>query len=272
MNRWIYLFGCLLFFAVNANAQYFFDYHNFTLGAGTMVFRGDVPQSMTNLRPAAIASYGFPLSEQTSIRFNAIYASYRGADSLTGDNKQRNISFKSPLYEGGVIITHEPFKKRMGKFYKKSHLSPYFLYGVNFFYFSPSAKYQGEYWDLQSLGTEGQYLPEKYGNTYPKPYKKYQFAVPLGVGLSYYFTEYMSINAELMYHFTFTDYMDDVSASSYPNPQYLTEWNPVAGALSNPNPDLVVTEYSVRGNPKKKDTYFIPTLTLTYHMRWRRSW
>ncbi|MBX7243129.1 MAG: hypothetical protein K1X92_15400 [Bacteroidia bacterium] len=272
MHRLIYAFVFFILASSSVRAQYFFDYHNFTLGAGPMIFRGDVVQGITNIRPAVMAAYGFPVTEQTSVRFNAIYSSYRGADSLSSEYSIRNVSFKSPLYEAGVVVTHEPFKKRMGKFYKKTHLSPYFLYGVNFFYFSPSAKYMDEWWDLQSLGTEGQYLPEQYGNTYPKPYKKYQMAIPLGAGLSYYFTDYLSLNAELMYHFTFTDYMDDVSAMYYPNPAFLQEWNPVAGALSNPNPDLTVTEFTVRGNPKKKDTYFIPTLSLTYHMRWRRSW
>ncbi len=273
MSRLFYVFLAVILLPLAGKAQFAYRYSNFTLGVGTTMFKGDVPQGgITNLRPAVIAAYGMQVTEQTNVRLNLIYSSYRGADSLFSDTKIRNTSFKSPLYEAGIVVSHEPFKKRMGKFYKKTHLSPYFFYGVNAFYFSPSAKYQGEWWDLQSLGTEGQYLPEQYGNTYPKPYKKYQIAVPLGGGIRYYFSEYLSMDIELMYHFTFTDYMDDVSASAYPNPDYLGEWNPVAAALSNPNPNLVVNEFTVRGNPKKKDTYLTPSLSLTYHLKQRQSW
>jgi hypothetical protein len=269
MNKTYILFLFSVFLPFLAKAQYFYSYNNFTIGAGVPVFRGDLNSSAQTLRPSAVLAYSAPLTFKTSARLNLMYGSYGAADSLNG-SKARNLSFKSPLGEATLMIMHEFMKDKHKKFFKKSHLSPYFFYGVGICYFSPTAEYNGERYDLRDLGTEGQNLPSKYGVAYAKPYKKVQLVVPLGAGLSYYVSPAFSINVEGAARMVSTDYMDDVSAASYPNQQYMQEWSPIAAALSYRGTGQV-TEQIRRGNPSKRDSYFVPTLSVTYHWEQRRA-
>lgn len=252
-----------------SKAQYYYlDKASYTLGLGSVFYNGDLDQKIGNLSPAASLALTLPIAEKVHLRFNALYGSYAAADS-TGRNQVRNLSFKSPLYEVGVLVVYEPFKNSRNGFFRKSHLSPYAVYGANFFYMSPMANYKGQWYDLQELGTEGQNLPSNLANSYPKPYKKYQFAIPFGFGLSYYINSKVSINAEFTYHFTFTDYMDDVGSEYYPDADIMKTYNPIAAALSNRS-SKTVSEQVSRGNPGKKDGYLVPMLSFTYHIPQKR--
>lgn len=253
----------------SSKAQYYYlDKVSYTIGLSTIRYNGDMDQAISDLRPGASLALTLPIAEKVHLRFNALYGSYQAADS-TGKNKTRNLSFKSPLYEIGVLVVYEPFKNSRSGFFRKAHLSPYAMYGANFFYMSPMAKYKGQWYDLQELGTEGQNLPLNLGNSSPKPYKKYQFAIPFGFGLSYYINSRVSINAEFTYHFAFTDYMDDVGSQYYPDPDVMKAYNPIAAALSNRS-SKSVSEQVARGNPSKKDSYLVPTLSFTYHIPQKR--
>lgn len=257
--------------SVSLQAQYYYlDRVSYTIGINTIKYNGDISQSISNFRPGATVAITFPLAEKVHLRFHGAYGSYQAADSLSSKNKIRNLSFKSPLAEIGGTVIYEPLKNSRSEFFRKAHISPYLLYGLNFFYISPSAKYQGTWYDLQELGTEGQNLPSNLANSYPKPYKKYQFGVPIGGGISYYVNSGFSFNVECMYHFTFTDYMDDVGAKYYPNLDILKAYNPIAAALSNRSTQISVNEQLARGNPNKKDGYLLTTVSITYHIPQKR--
>jgi hypothetical protein len=264
------LLSLLGFLPFTATAQYFYSYKKLTLGVGTVYFLGDIDQTIGELRPAPIVGFGFPIREQVSTRFHFMYGSYRAADSLSSRNQSRNLHVKSMLIEGSAMIIWEPLNKRHNAFFEKTHISPYGIYGVSCFYMSPQAKYQGEWVDLQSLGTEGQYIPERYGK-FPKPYKKYQFSIPIGGGISYYIKPTISINAEMLGHFTFTDYMDDVSSDRYPSNLLLKGYNSVAAALSYRG-NASLTEFSIRGNPKDRDFYWTPSFSVTFHLAQRKAY
>lgn len=241
---------------------------SYTLGLGTINYFGDLPSSVATLRPAGSFAYSYPFTPKITGRVQLTYGQYGGADSLGGANavESRGLHFRSPLVEAAVLMMYEPFKDKRGDFFQKTHLSPYFEYGLGLFYMNPKAKDKDGTWtELQPLGTEGQYLNPDDG-AFPKPYKKVQFTVPLAVGLSYYFyRNIFSINAELMVRKTFTDYMDDVSAKFYPDPYLMNQYSPQAAYFSNPtgNP---LTDTKPRGNPDKFDFYMMPSLSITYYL------
>lgn len=248
-----------------------YNRHKFSVGLGTMYYSGEISMTPKNLRPAVSLTYGYPVKENIVLRLTLTGSQYGAADSLSSGNRQsRNLSFSSNFAQLSGIVTWEFMKYRRSKFFKNTHLSPYVLYGLSLFYFNPRAKYNGQWYSLQPLGTEGQFLPERYGS-YPKPYERIQFALPLGGGLSYYLNEKWSINAEVIGYKTFTDYMDDVSSSYYPNLDALATQNPVAAALSAPSTNPLF-ERSLRGNPLKKDFFMIPTFSVTFHMNQKKIW
>ncbi len=241
---------------------------SYTLGVGAIAYLGDVPSGVAAIRPAGFFAYSYPFTPKISGRVQVSYGQYGGADSLSsgGYQKSRGVHFRSDLIEANVLMIYEPFKDKRKDFFAKTHLSPYLMYGLSLFYMNPKAKdTDGTWTELQPLGTEGQYLDPAYG-TFPKPYKKLQFSVPFGVGLSYYFyRNIFSVNAELMIHKTFTDYMDDVSAKFYPDSYLMNQFSPQAAHFSNPT-GVAISESRPRGNPDKLDIYMMPSLSISYYL------
>ncbi len=74
---------------------------------------------------------------------------------------------------------------------------PYFLVGVEGFKFDPMDKNDNK-------------LPNNAANNYDK----YQFGTPLGGGLSFFLGENLSLDLQGVYHYTFTDYLDDLKTGS----------------------------------------------------------
>jgi outer membrane protein OmpA-like peptidoglycan-associated protein len=76
---------------------------------------------------------------------------------------------------------------------EKSVVSPYLMGGASYFRFNPSDK-------------NGDQLP----NNAAGVYSQQQFGFPVGLGISTFVSENFSIDLEGLYHFTLTDYLDDI--------------------------------------------------------------
>ena len=85
--------------------------------------------------------------------------------------------------------------------------TPYLTIGVGMFSFDPYAYLEGQKYYLRELGTEGQAA----GYDGRKPYNNIAVYIPLGVGYKYNLNPKMNIGVEIVYNFTTTDYLDDVS-------------------------------------------------------------
>ena len=142
----------------------------------------------------------------------------------------------------------------------------YAMGGIGGFYYNPLATFEGNTYELQPLGTEGQGLEAYPGRDF---YSLYQIAVPFGGGLKFKINESLNFNMELSWRFTFTDYLDDVS-TSYPNHEALVA---ARGELAG---DLSVRALEVedprefndrrRGNPSINDYYFTLHIGVSYNL------
>ena len=92
------------------------------------------------------------------------------------------------------------------------------FFGAGVFYHNPKAYYQGEWYSLPALQTEG------------TAYDKISFSFPIGGGVSFAIGRYHNFGWELGWRPTLTDYLDDVSGSYLPRDQFTY---PVALALSD---------------------------------------
>jgi hypothetical protein len=148
--------------------------------------------------------------------------------------------------------------------------TPYVTLGVGVFSYDPFAYLNGEKVFLRPLGTEGQG-----SSLYPdrKQYSTMGISIPIGAGLKYSINDRFNIGFEILYRFTNTDYLDDVS-KTYVDP-----------AVFPPNPDgspsqgLLLSDRSYevgepigipgrqRGNSKQKDNFVTAMFHLTFNLQ-----
>jgi opacity protein-like surface antigen len=177
----------------------------------------------------------------------------------------RNLSFRSTLLEFSLvgdwnILGYQPYAL-------SRPFSPYIFAGIAGTKFNPKARYQGDWVELQPLGTEGQGM-----QGFDSPYKKFAFAIPFGIGVKYALTDRINLGLELGARPTFSDYLDDVSGNYVSYPELLAGNGQLAAALGNRTGELndtgepVIVETGVqRGDDAKKDWYFILGVTASYN-------
>lgn len=194
----------------------------------------------------------------------------------------RNLSFRSMIYEFSAIGEFYPWQERNYHAYRISNvrgkkvrnISPYLFTGIAFFLYNPKAEYQGDWVALQPLGTEGQGLPGM-----PDKYKRYSFAFPTGVGVKWSIDRHWSIGFQYGFRFTLTDYIDDVSGDYWLQDAIAQANGTEAGYLSNPalnpqdgwfgavqRPDGSVLRLQ-RGDPTDKDFYAFAIFSAHYRFR-----
>ncbi|HET7115492.1 MAG TPA: DUF6089 family protein [Hanamia sp.] len=177
----------------------------------------------------------------------------------------RNLSFRSPIYEFSVTAEFHPinFFGIFNPDKSPSPFSPYLIGGIGFFHFNPQANLNGQWIDLRPLHTEGEGFAE-YPNR--KEYRLNQINIPIGVGISYEVSSRFNLRLEYISRVLFTDYLDDVH-DTYIDPQLFSKY------LSGPRlydalvlnnrrrADAVNNQTTARpggrrGNPNDNDSYF----------------
>lgn len=236
---------------------------------GTANYYGDLSPDkalLTRSKPAfgAFIRHNWAPTWSTSLRITKATLEGNDADAHDEHQRERNLSFRSPLWSFSVhqiasLGGYHPHQQR--------YFVPYVSLGLSLIHFNPKTVYQGEWIDLQPLGTEGQGLaayPER------KPYKLWELALPLGFGLRYAFNEHVNFNFNIHYYLAFTDYLDDVSTTYVPA-RDLTENGELAVALSNRTAEytgLVADRLNGqrRGNENSIDRFLLTSLSFSYNI------
>jgi len=254
----------ILFFALISLSTYA-QRSEVGLFAGGSYYLGDLNPNrhFGNIQPAFGVVYRYNLNLRWALKVNALYGGLLGDDaSQVGFDKERNLSFKSSLmdFSGQIELNFLPYFTGSDKY----RFSPYIFAGLAIYNFNPKAKYNGQWYELQPLGTEGQ------GTTaFPnrQTYSLTQVAFPFGIGIKYGLTKYLCIGAEWSLRKTFTDYLDDVSTTYVDPIQLEAEKGPIAAALSNRSLSTpgspVIEPGKARGNAGTKDWYSFTGITLT---------
>ncbi|MGC6470578.1 MAG: DUF6089 family protein [Flavobacteriales bacterium] len=250
MKRLILFFAVVLFFCSNTKSQSIDPYSELGLMLGTSYYMGDLNDIHFRLaRPASAIQYKTNLNRRFAVRGSFSIGELRGSDKLNQIDTakfNRNLHFKSPIYEVGGMIEFNFFPYETGN--RRYPFTPYIFSGFSLFNFNPQARKMdtenpfdndgdasnNPWLDLQPLGTEGQFstrYPEK------DPYQLIQVAIPLGVGLKASIGKSFSLSLEYGFRKIFTDYLDDVGGL-YANPQYLVMENEDAANLSDRSIDL----------------------------------
>lgn len=241
---------------------------------------------VSKTRPAAHIDYRYFVARKMALRGRLTYGILAGNDNLTTEpfRQNRNLSFKSDVYEASLVYEFHLFSEELGHVYdlrgvkgtKSSRVGFYAFAGIGAFYFDPKALLENKWVRLKPLGTEGQGLPNGAAE-----YNNLQICIPMGLGLRKALSKQLSIGAELQYTKTFTDYIDDVSTNYYPNAKLAEAHGEEAAYLANPsirNPELIAatgvdptTDGYQRGDPKDKDAYLFFKLQVHYKLVKYRS-
>ena len=217
----------------------------------------------TNIAAGAFARYN--VNHLVALRLGFNYTSISGADRNSGNTAiiDRNLNFQSDIYEASLIgefniLGYQPYNY-------ETTFSPYLFGGIALYQFNPQGELNGQLYDLQPLGTEGQNLtaiPER------TPYKLNQFAIPFGFGFKYTLTETLNLGVEMGARKLFTDYIDDVSLTYPGNDAFAAEGASLETIqLSNQSANNLGTNVAgvSRGDNNANDWYFILGVTLSYN-------
>jgi hypothetical protein len=237
---------------------------SFSLGGGLMYYNGDLSDSrilppMELIKPYYTADLSMLLIDRLDLSLRYLHGKVEGDDALSQekDNQVRNQSFFSPIDEINLMLRLRLFSVR-----SKKTINPFGMVGMGYFWFNPKAELNGEIYELQPLGTEGQFIE---GGGYSAPYKLSSGSFVLGLGVFVRLNDNFAIRIEGAPQITFTDYLDDVS-TTYPDSSALaaTPNGSLAVQLSSRRLKGFPNEGRPRGNAEKDDVIITFGLAVVY--------
>lgn len=241
-------------------------------GGGFTWYNGDMNDRLI-AHPSTFDNYwtiGLLYRATPRFHFSLSYAAgeVMGADSVAVQDfqRRRDLHFRTDIQQFSLHANYRLLGYR-GR--ETRRVTPYLIGGLTYFSYNPYAIVNGNRVELQPLGTEGQYI-EKSNN--PEPYELNRLALPLGIGVEFKISRSFAARVELVNHFTFFDYFDDIS-TDYADSALLAATP--AGALAVAMASNLAGGYPRtgfnRGNEKNNDTYMFLGASLLYTPGWGKS-
>ena len=234
---------------------------------GTSYYLGDLNTTHFNQPlPAAGLIIRKNIDKRFAYKTEAMFINVRSDERKSEDTiaANRGLHFRSPIYElsGQLEFNFLPYQPGNPLY----TWTPFIYAGVSLFHYNPQAENtNGEWVNLQELGTEGQET-SVYSDPEREKYSLIQFAIPMGGGVKIAINESFNIILEYGARKTFTDYLDDVSTTfiggngdSYP-----AEMSNNAIAMSDPLGTHKKDQ--LRGDSDKKDWYSFVGFTLSFKL------
>lgn len=195
----------------------------------------------------------YNLPKGLSFGLDAFYTRVTADDQETDwDRKFRKLKVRTDIFEAAFKLEYTVPENAgaLRGFYANV--------GGGISFFRPMNEFNGIWYELQPLGTEGQFVDPN-----QTPYDTYTPVIPFGFGKKFYLRNGMMLALDLSLRKTFTDYLDDVSGL-YFDPELIRERNgelaayfsnPAAGDMADGNP--VGRPGVERGFATSNDNYFL---------------
>ena len=264
-TRWNTLLLAVLFIFISTTksiAQYKPN-QEFGILGGTGYYIGDMNSThFNNLRVAGGITYRKNFDRRFTFKSSALYTNVYAKDKKSNEaiKENRNLKFKSDIIElsGQIEFNFLPYETGNSLY----NWTPFIFTGVSIFNYNPQAEGEdGQWYDLQELGTEGQ------GTTSFPNRKKYsltQLSVPFGGGVKIGVSDNFNIIVEYGLRKTFTDYIDDVSTTYVGIP---SEFTNIAIELADQSIDGPQLAGIARGDETNKDWYSFSGITLSFRLQ-----
>ncbi|NJN27653.1 MAG: porin family protein [Cyclobacteriaceae bacterium] len=266
MKKTILILAGLLFCVELAFSQGFYNKNRnrnliFSVGTGTTHYYGDLAKSgdNSNIKPNLGLGARYNFYRWFSAGAEVTWFMLGGADKTDPGKETRNLSFQSHNFEISLVGQVSLFEEDR-RFYMRPFANPYIYGGIGLVNYNPTAKLDGERYNLRKLNTSG----ESYG--------AFTASFPVGAGVKFRVNPFFNVVLDGGYRFVLSDHLDDVSSGVYPHPSTFGD-NEVARKLSDRTwetlPDGTPTwaeqGKNFRGNPDDKDGYFIFNVKLEYY-------
>jgi hypothetical protein len=244
----------------------------FGIGVGAAHYFGDLntKAKLNRPKPAAGIFFRKNFGNYIAMRVSGNFAQLGYSDIYNTHNEymhRRNLSFNTNIWELGLQGDFNFYRFMPGD--PEFRFTPYVTFGVSIFNYDPYAYLNGQKYFLRPLGTEGQAID----SLHRKPYSSMAVGFPFGVGLKYSINERINVGFEVVYRFTNTDYIDDVS-TTYVDPS-LFPLNP-DGSLSTAyllsdrsyeTGDRIGIKGRERGNSQNKDNFVTAMFYISFNLQ-----
>ncbi len=273
----IFLLGfgvlCLFSAAVAQVDNSYVHVGEFGISAGAAQYFGDLNPDMHFNTPKLAVGIFFRknLTDYIALRIQGGFAQLGYSDVYNTQNAvdlRRNLSFNSNVWQLGIQGDFNFFRFIPGD--GDHRWTPYMTIGIGMFSFDPYAYLAGQKYYLRELGTEGQGTA-----AYPdrQHYSNIAANIPLGIGFKYNLNPKLNIGFEIVYNFTTTDYLDDVSTTyaGINNFPTLASGDPSVAALlqdrsyETGTPSIGIANRQ-RGYKQQKDGWLTAQVTLSFNI------
>jgi hypothetical protein len=275
MKKFFLVAVAVCFFCLRSGAQpdnsYVYE-GEFGVSAGVSQYFGDLNPDYHFNTPKIVLGvfYRKQLTDYIAVRIQGQFAQLGYSDVYNTQNAfdlRRNLSFNTNIWQLGFQGDFNFMKFIPGDGDHRS--TPYLTFGIGMFSFDPYAYLAGQKYYLRDLGTEGQLA----GYDGRKPYSNIAAYIPLGLGYKYNLNPRMNIGFEIVYNFTTTDYLDDVSKT------YAGIGNFPPAAPSPPSPAALLQDRSYetgsppigvagrqRGYSNQNDSYLFAEIMFSFNL------
>lgn len=270
----LFTVSLLLFIQTTSQAQMESIVHEgeFGIGVGAAHYFGDLNTRarINRPKPAVTAFFRKQFGNYIALRVGATFAQLGYSDIYNKDNeyqRRRNLSFNTNIWELAVQGDFNFFKYVPGD--PMYAFTPYVTIGVGAFNYDPYTYLKGQKYFLRPLGTEGQGSPNYPGK---KQYSTMAMCLPIGVGIKYSLTDKINLGLEILYRFTTTDYIDDVSTVYAPDAfdKALPDGTPTVWYQlqdrSYETGDPIGSKGRQRGYQNQKDQYVTAMITASFNL------
>lgn len=265
--------AALFVFGYAAEAQYEPFVHTGEIGitAGGASYFGDLNTTgdVTHSKLALGAFFRKQFGDYVAVRLAGQYARVGYSDIYSKNEyyHTRNLSFNSDIWEMTIQGDFNFF--RFSPADPELRFTPYLTFGAGAFHFDPYAYLNGQKYYLRPLHTEGQDSPLYPGR---KEYSTMAVCFPVGMGLKWALNADVNLGLEVLYRFTTTDYLDDVSTTyagpaAFPN---LPNGQPSPAYLLQDRSYVYGKPIGIAGRQRgysgQKDSYATASLTISFNL------
>lgn len=229
-----------------------------SLLAGETIFQGTIsnPNIFSNeMNMLFGVNVGYTLYSNLSASLSIISSKLSNSDFNSTNNEQisRGMSFVTSILGISPGINYDFVDNRL--YTKARRFRPSVGVGFDFVSFAPTGVYKGKVYNLQTLGTGGQYV-----DSLKKPYSLMAMGYFFNLKLKYQINRFNSAGIFFTLHQSMSDYLDDVGPDEYPSvAKILAKTKTDADAaiyFSNPS-RIPTSPGQLRSSPNKSKDSFI---------------
>ncbi len=238
------------------------------------------------------------IAARLSANFGTLYANdnwnkskAESAESLNDDAVQRylrNQDVRSFVWEGSLLAEIMPFRFNSTSALARRRMQPYLMAGIAAFNHRSQTTWKsrsgntggghGQWEDLYELHIEGDGW--KFDGA-PELSQRWNLAIPMGIGVRWDIGRKLGLGLEYLFRYTFTDYIDGVSAKYLPTSYYQAQLSPDKAIKAQEmadktwevlgNKDYYHQPGELRGDNSNKDHYSTISVNFFYKINLRKK-